>query len=325
MYNDQVFCFTPKGNLIILPKGANAVDFSYAVHSEIGNSAVGAKINNKTRLITTELNNGDQVEILISENGFPDPKWIDSCITGKAKAGIKRFIKNREIKEFSQMGTALLQKEFRQQNKKLHEKSLIKVMEVYGLSDLQELLIQIGKGNVNAREVLTILYPNKKLEAPNITVLKKINLQEKIKIKGVIPGMAIHYAHCCHPLPGERIVGIVTTGKGITVHTIDCFSLEKFQEMPEMWLEITWDREGDSFHKGNLVTVLANEPGSLADVTKIISENKGNISNIQVISRDLDFYKFNIDLEVKNVNHLNQIIVALRLSQFVESIERGKD
>ena len=325
MYNDQVFCFTPKGNLIILPKGANAVDFSYAVHSEIGNSAVGAKINNKTRLITTELNNGDQVEILISENGFPDPKWIDSCITGKAKAGIKRFIKNREIKEFSQMGTALLQKEFRQQNKKLHEKSLIKVMEVYGLSDLQELLIQIGKGNVNAREVLTILYPNKKLEAPNITVLKKINLQEKVKIKGVIPGMAIHYAHCCHPLPGERIVGIVTTGKGITVHTIDCFSLEKFQEMPEMWLEITWEREGDAFHKGNLVTVLANEPGSLADVTKIISENKGNISNIQVISRDLDFYKFNIDLEVKNVSHLNQIIVALRLSQFVESIERGKD
>ena len=140
MYNDQVFCFTPKGNLIILPKGANAVDFSYAVHSEIGNSAVGAKINNKTRLITTELNNGDQVEILISENGFPDPKWIDSCITGKAKAGIKRFIKNREIKEFSQMGTALLQKEFRQQNKTLHEKSLIKVMEVYGLSDLEELL-----------------------------------------------------------------------------------------------------------------------------------------------------------------------------------------
>jgi len=122
MYNDQVFCFTPKGNLIILPKGANAVDFSYAVHSEVGNSSVGAKINNKTRLITTELNNGDQVEILISENGFPDPKWIDSCITGKAKSGIKRFIKNREIKEFSQMGTALLQKEYRQQKKSFTKK-----------------------------------------------------------------------------------------------------------------------------------------------------------------------------------------------------------
>ena len=325
MYNDQVFCFTPKGNLIILPKGANAVDFSYAVHSEIGNSSVGAKINNKTRLITTELNNGDQVEILISENGFPDPKWIDSCITGKAKSGIKRFIKNREIKEFSQMGTALLQKEYRQQKKRLHEKSLIKVINAFGLSDLDELLIEIGKGNIIAREVLTFLYPNKSNDPQVIPLLPKPHSQEQMKIKGVIPGMAVHYAHCCHPLPGERIVGIVTTGKGITVHALDCFSLEKFHEMPEMWLEIAWEREGEAFHKGNLVAVLANEPGSLAEVTKIISVNNGNIANIQVISRDLDFYKFNIDLEVKNINHLNQIIAAMRLSQFVESIERGKD
>jgi guanosine-3',5'-bis(diphosphate) 3'-pyrophosphohydrolase len=325
MYNDQVFCFTPKGNLIILPKGANAVDFSYAVHSEVGNSSVGAKINNKTRLITTELNNGDQVEILISENGFPDPKWIDSCITGKAKSGIKRFIKNREIKEFSQMGTALLQKEYRQQKKRLHEKSLIKVINAFGLSDLDELLIEIGKGNIIAREVLSFLYPNKSNDPQIMPLLPKPHLHEQMKIKGVIPGMAVHYAHCCHPLPGERIVGIVTTGKGITVHALDCFSLEKFHEMPEMWLEIAWEREGVAFHKGNLVTILANEPGSLAEVTKIISVNNGNIANIQVISRDLDFYKFNIDLEVKNINHLNQIIAAMRLSQFVESIERGKD
>ena len=123
----------------------------------------------------------------------------------------------------------------------------------------------------------------------------------------------------------KRIVGIVTTGKGITVHALDCFSLEKFNDMPEMWLEISWDREGDTFHKGSLVTVLANEPGSLAEITKIISTNNGNISNIQVISRDIDFYKFNIDLEIKNINHLNQIIAAMRLSQFVENVERGKD
>jgi GTP pyrophosphokinase len=155
--------------------------------------------------------------------------------------------------------------------------------------------------------------------------LKKPSSRDSVKLKGVIPGMAIHYAHCCHPLPGERIVGIVTTGKGITVHALDCFSLEKFNDMPEMWLEISWEREGDTFHKGSLVTVLANEPGSLAEITKIISTNNGNISNIQVISRDIDFYKFNIDLEIKNINHLNQIIAAMRLSQFVENVERGKD
>ncbi len=325
MYNDQIFCFTPKGNLIILPKGANAVDFSYAVHSEVGNAAVGVKINNKNRLITTEIKNGDQVEILTSKNGFPDPKWIESCITGKAKSAIRRFIRNREIKEFFHLGTALLQKEYRQQKKRMHEKSLIKVINEFDLSDVQELLIEIGKGNINSREVLNFLYPNKENLKTTLPSLKKPLSKESMKIKGVVSGMAIHYGHCCHPLPGERIVGIVTTGKGITVHALDCFALEKFNDMPEIWLELSWDREGQSFHKGSLVAVLANEPGSLADVTKIISLNDGNISNIQVFSRDLDYYKFNIDLEVKNITHLNQIIAAMRLSEFVESVERGKD
>ncbi|MDC6453227.1 bifunctional (p)ppGpp synthetase/guanosine-3',5'-bis(diphosphate) 3'-pyrophosphohydrolase [Alphaproteobacteria bacterium] len=325
MYNDQVFCFTPKGNLIILPKGANAVDFSYAVHSEVGNAAVGAKINNKKRLITTEIKNGDQVEILTSKNSFPDPKWIDTCITGKAKSAIRRFIRIRETKEFLQLGTALLQKEYRQQNKRMNATSLGKIINEYGLSDLDELLIEIGKGNINSRDVLNFLYPkidNQKKELPK---LQKINSQESIKINGVVDGMAIHYAHCCHPLPGERIVGIVTTGKGITIHALDCFALEKFNDTPEMWLEVSWDAENIKFHKGSLVATLSNEPGSLADVTKIISINNGNISNIQVISRGLDFYKFNIDLEVQNINHLNQIIAAMRLSQFVESVDRGKD
>ena len=325
MYNDQVFCFTPKGNLIILPKGANAVDFSYAVHSEVGNAAVGAKINNKKRLITTEIKNGDQVEILTSKNSFPDPKWIDTCVTGKAKSAIRRFIRIRETKEFLQLGTALLQKEYRQQNKRMNATSLGKIINEYGLSDLDELLIEIGKGNINSRDVLNFLYPkidNQKKELPK---LQKINSQESIKIKGVVDGMAIHYAHCCHPLPGERIVGIVTTGKGITIHALDCFALEKFNDTPEMWLEVSWDAENIKFHKGSLVATLSNEPGSLADVTKIISINNGNISNIQVISRGLDFYKFNIDLEVQNINHLNQIIAAMRLSQFVESVDRGKD
>ncbi len=325
MYNDQIFCFTPKGNLIILPKGANAVDFSYAVHSEVGNAAVGVKINNKNRLITTEIKNGDQVEILTSKNGFPDPKWIESCTTGKAKSAIRRFIRNREIKEFLHLGTALLQKEYRQQKKRMHEKSLIKVINEFDLSDVQELLIEIGKGNINSREVLNFLYPNKENLKTKLPSLKKPLSKESMKIKGIVSGMAIHYAHCCHPLPGERIVGIVTTGKGITVHALDCFALEKFNDMPEIWLELSWDREGQSFHKGSLVAVLANEPGSLADVTKIISLNDGNISNIQVFSRDLDYYKFNIDLEVKNITHLNQIIAAMRLSEFVESVERGKD
>ena len=323
MYNDQVFCFTPKGMLINLPRGASAIDFAYAVHSEVGNSAVGVKINNKSRLLATELKNGDQVEILMSSSSYPDPKWLDGCLTGKAKASIRRFVRKREILEFIQLGTALLRKEFRQQNKKLNVKNLRKVIEEYDLVDVDELLVEIGKGNIFTKDIYAIMYP-RNLVAPKIKKQIKNKNNTDIKIEGTIPGMAIHYAHCCSPLPGERIVGIVTTGKGVTVHALDCFSLEKFHDVPERWLEISWQRDNESIHKGKLVTSLANETGSLADVTRIISSVNGNISNIQVVNRDINFYKFIIDLEVKNISHLNEIITALRLSPFVESVEREK-
>ena len=325
MYNDQVFCFTPKGNLINLPKGASVIDFAYAVHSEIGNSAVGAKINNKVRQLSSELKNGDQVEILTSSSSFPEPSWLEDCITGKSKSSIRRFIRRREIEEFNQLGISLLKKEFRQQNKKFNLKNLSKVLSEFDLFDVDELLVEIGKGNIMTKDVFSILY----LETDQ-DILKPIQSKHKkyndadIKIKGAIPGMAIHYAHCCNPLPGERIVGIVTTGKGITVHTLDCYSLEKFHDVPERWLEISWERDDHIVHKGKLCTVLSNEPGSLADVTRIISSISGNISNIQVVKRDVNFYKFLIDLEVQNISHLNQIIVALRLSPFVESVDRER-
>ena len=325
MYNDQVFCFTPKGNLINLPRGASAIDFAYAVHSEVGNLAVGAKINNKVRQLSSVLKNGDQVEILTSTRGFPEPIWLENCVTGKSKSSIRRFVRKREIEEFNQLGISLLKKEFRQQNKKLNVKSLRKAIDEYGLIDVDELLVEIGKGNIITKDIYSVLYPSKnKSLSVKKQKLDKNNKNKDMKIKGVVPGMSIHYAHCCNPLPGERIVGIVTTGKGITVHAIDCFSLEKFHDVPERWLEISWEREDYISHKGKLSTVLSNEPGSLADVTRIISSIKGNISNIQVIKRDLNFYKFFIDLEVKNISHLNEIIAALRLSPFVESVERER-
>ncbi len=328
MYNDQVFCFTPKGKLINLPKGATAIDFAYAVHSEVGNSAVGVKINKKVRMLGSELKNGDQVEILSSSSSYPDPSWIENCITGRSKSSIRRFIRRREIKEFNQLGTALLRKEFRQQNKKLNVNNLRKVIDQYNLVDVDELLVEIGKGDILTTDIFNILYPNNKKIIKVKRNTKKNSVLDKkntdIKITGAIPGMPIHYAHCCNPLPGERIVGIVTTGKGLTVHALDCFSLEKFHDVPERWLEVKWESHNSQTHKGKLSTILSNEPGSLADVTRIISSTNGNISNIQVIDRDLNFYRFLIDLEVQSISHLNQIIIALRLSPFVESVDREK-
>ncbi len=328
MYNDQVFCFTPKGKLINLPRGATNIDFGYAVHSEIGNSAVGSKINNKVRQLGSVLKNGDQVEILTSTGGFPDPKWLENCITGRAKSSIRRFIRSKEIEDFSQLGTALLRKEFRQQNKKLNVNNLRKAIDEFELIDVDELLVEIGKGNINTKDIFNILYPNNNKIISKKRLIHKhstnINNSNDIKINGLTSGMAIHFAHCCSPLPGEKIVGIVTTGKGLTVHALDCFSLEKFHDVPERWLEVSWEDKNTKIYKGKLLTVLSNEPGSLADVTRIISSISGNISNIQVISRNVDFYKFLIDLEIQDISHLNQIIAALRLSPFVESVDREK-
>ena len=328
MYNDQVFCFTPKGNIINLPVHATAIDFAYAVHSELGNAAVGANINNKVRLLTSELKNGDQVKILTSSNGYPDPNWLDNCITGKAKSSIRRFIRKKEVEEYKQLGTSLLRNEYKQKNKKLNFKELKIVIEKYELFDIDELLVEIGKGNIFSSEVIKSIYPENKYfnVFKKKPFIKRIfnNKKNDLNINGAIPGMAIHYAHCCSPLPGDRIVGIVTSGKGITVHSIDCFSLEKFHDTPERWLDISWEREKDILYRGKLIAVLMNEPGSLADVTRIISSINGNISNLQVINRDINFYKFIIDLEVENLSHLNEIIAALRLSDFVESVEREK-
>ncbi len=328
MYNDQVFCFTPKGNIINLPIHATAIDFAYAVHSQLGNIAVGAKINNRVRLLTSELKNGDQVQILTSSNGYPSPNWLDNCVTGKAKSSIRRFIRNKEIDEFKQLGLSLLKNEFKNLNKKMNLNLLKNVIEKYDLFDVDELFVEIGKGNVFSNDVIKYIYPEKKYF--NVfrakPLFKKYPKTKKnhLNINGAIPGMAIHFAHCCSPLPGERIVGIVTSGKGITVHSLDCFSLEKFHDVPERWLDISWERDKDIFYRGKLITVLLNEPGSLADVTRVISSINGNISNIQVINRDINFYKFTIDLEVENISHLNEIIAALRLSDYVESVERQK-
>ena len=328
MYNDQVFCFTPKGNIINLPIHATAIDFAYAVHSQLGNVAVGAKINNRVRLLTSELKNGDQVQILTSSNGYPSPNWLENCITGKAKSSIRRFIRNKEIDEFKQLGLSLLKNEFKHQNKKMNLNLLKNVIEKYDLFDVDELLVEIGKGNIFSNDVIKYIYPEKKyFNVFRAKPLFKKNPKTKknhLNINGAIPGMAIHFAHCCSPLPGERIVGIVTSGKGITVHSLDCFSLEKFHDVPERWLDISWERDKDIFYRGKLITVLLNEPGSLADVTRVISSINGNISNIQVINRDINFYKFTIDLEVENISHLNEIIAALRLSDYVESVERQK-
>jgi GTP pyrophosphokinase len=329
MYQDQVFSFTPKGDLIALPRGATLVDFAYAVHSEVGDGCVAARINGKSRPLTTQLQNGDQVSIDISETAKPSPLWEQFVVTGKAKAAIRKFVRNERYEQFCDLGKAILQKQLRRTGTRYSQKLLLQAATVLNFETIEDVLAATGEGVISSSDVLHAILPDGNYIIPstndNVVPISRTRKSDTIPLKGLIPGMAFHYARCCHPLPGERIVGIVTTGKGVTVHTIDCETLEGFQSMPERWLDVSWDVDVEhSHHIGRLGIVLENEPGSLGSVTSTIGKNLGNIINFKIISRSVDFFEMQIDVEVNHVKHLKNIIAALRATPVISSVERAR-
>ena len=329
MYQDQVFSFTPKGDLIALPRGATLVDFAYAVHSEVGDGCVSARINGKSRPLTTQLQNGDQVSIDISETAKPSPLWEQFVVTGKAKAAIRKFVRNERYEQFCDLGKAILQKQLRRTGARYSQKLLLQAATVLNFETIEDVLAATGEGVISSSDVLHAILPDGNYISPltndNVVPITRKRKNDTIPLKGLIAGMAFHYARCCHPLPGERIVGIVTTGKGVTVHTIDCETLEGFQSMPERWLDVSWDVDAEaSHHIGRLGIVLENEPGSLGSVTSTIGKNLGNIINFKIISRSVDFFEMQIDVEVNHVKHLKNIIAALRATPVISSVERAR-
>jgi guanosine-3',5'-bis(diphosphate) 3'-pyrophosphohydrolase len=324
MYSDQVFCFTPKGRLIALPRDATAIDFAYAVHSDIGNTCVGVRINHKHRQLATTLSNGDQVEIITSPDAFPNAEWEDFMVTGRARSALRRFIRQKKEAEFSRLGQALLEKDCRKNNLNLSDDMLKPCLISFEAETVEYLYALMGEGVVKTIDVLAKLDPELRSVSKRDKSGDEAKQNAAFDIKGLVQGMAVHHGNCCYPLPGEHIVGIITTGKGITVHRVDCSVLEKFNNMPELWLEIEWNKDGPSRVTGRLIVVLLNEPGSLASITKLISQYEGNISNIHLRERSADFFRFQLDVEVTHIRHLNAILAAMRSNQFVESVEREK-
>ncbi len=335
MFQDQVFCFTPKGDLIALPRGATPVDFAYAVHSEVGNTCVGAKINGRHMPLRTQLHNGDQVEIVTSRAQTPSPTWERFVVTGKARACIRRFIRTQQRAQYIELGRAILQKAFKQEGYDFSEKALEGVLKKFHGETVDDLFASVGEGLQTEREVMAAVYPGSRTVKSRIAkIVPRAGRRaraEKAKdhavpITGLIAGMAVHFAGCCHPLPGDRIVGIVTTGKGVTIHTIDCETLESFAESPERWLDVAWNLgpEGDGMHVGRLHVVLANGPGNLGSMSTVIGRANGNISNLKITSRSVDFFELMVDVEVSDVRHLTNIIAALRATPVVNSVERAR-
>ena len=335
MYNDQVFCFTPKGDLIGLPINSTPVDFAYAVHSSVGDTCVGAKINGEIRPLRTVLQNGDQVDILTSKAQHPSTEWERFVVTGKAKAAIRRYVRACKRDQFITLGQEILERLFKGENLEFSEKGLVNVLQNFEAESIEDIYAKVGEGLVTGWDVLKAVYPAykqsklekvvKSIKVPSFKkVIKNDKKSEPLKIKGLIPGMAVHFAGCCHPLPGDRIVGIVTTGKGVAVHTIDCKALEKYADEPERWLDIAWGEEAvNEMHTGRLKVMLANEPGSLAELSNLVARNNGNISNLNIVYRTVSYFELLLDIDVKDLKHLTDIIAALKASKVVSYVSRA--
>ena len=325
LYHDQVFCFTPRGDLIALPRGATAVDFAYAVHTQVGENCMGVRINGKTRQLATELQNGDQIEILTSPDAKPRAEWESFVMTGRAKSAIRRFTRAQRVTEFTRIGRARIEKTFREHDKPFRSRALEKTLSAFGVTRVEEVFALVGEDRLSPLRVLERLYPDVVTSDDNSPRDKRRPKasQPNLKIEGDNAGAAITMARCCHPLPGEAIVGIFTTGKGITIHKVGCTTLSKFSDTPELWLDVSWEKDSLRRVSARLNTVLSNEPGSLASLATVISQQGGNISNLHLTDRNPDFFRFELDLEVKDVEHMRAIIAVLQANKYVESVERA--
>ena len=332
MYYDQVFCFTPKGELIALPKGATTVDFAYMVHSDIGNKCVGAKVNGKIVPLKTQLVNGDQVEIITSKHSTVSLSWEKFVVTGKAKGEIQKVIQKQLKGQHIKLGKTIISKVLKA-NKIEEENKAIEAACKFFSKTPDELFFAVGEGTITREEVVKLVIPKKSRLSSTLSLLKfakkssfRSEDENVIPIKGLIPGMAMHYAKCCHPLPGDKIVGIVHTGSGITIHTSDCEMLNNFASMPEKILDLTWDNNKSNIpFISRIKVLLLNEPESLAILAGEIAKNGGNITNFKILSRNSNYFELIFDIEVKSLAHIEVIINALRIKEVIQYADRDKN
>jgi GTP diphosphokinase / guanosine-3',5'-bis(diphosphate) 3'-diphosphatase len=317
IYQDRIFAFTPKGALHQLPKGSTPVDFAYSVHSDLGNFAVGAKINGRHMPLRTALANGDVVELIKSRNASPQLAWLGFVVTGKARAAIRRAVRAKERAEVAAIGRKLFEQITERLPSKIGKKAISAAVKRLGLGGEDELMAAVGAAKLSDRDVMEALVPG---SAKGLADPEDWPKQEQaISIKGLTAGMAFHLADCCHPVPGDRIVGLRQAGKGVEVHAIDCLSLASGVDAD--WLDLSWG-ERTTGAVGRIRIVLYNRPGTLAEAAGIFAGNRANIASLESSSRDELFSTYEVDLEVTDLAHLTRIVSALRASDAVAEAER---
>ncbi len=347
LFHDQVFCFTPKGTLIALPRKATPIDFAYAVHTDVGNTAVGCKINGKVSPLISELQNGDEVEIVTSKAQVAPPAaWESIVVTGKARAAIRRATRAAVRAQYAGLGRRIVERLFERANKDYSDEKLAGALPRLARASVEDVMAAVGRGEMKVADVARAMYPDYKeeravdraspkkpesgwfgLKRARALKFKAPNYSDDgpaIPIRGINSDLPVRFAPEGGAVPGDRIVGIITPGEGITIYPIQSPALTEFEEAPERWLDVRWDDGEDNPQRfpARIAVQSVNEPGTLAQIAHVIAEHDGNIDNVQMTRRSPDFTEMMIDLEVYNLKHLNAIIAQLRAKPVVANAER---
>ncbi len=325
MYQDQVFCFTPKGALIALPKGATPIDFAYAVHTDIGHATVGAKVNGVHTPLHTPLKNGDQVEIITTKDQTPSALWERFVVSGRARAEIRRFLRHAQRDQHVSMGHKILEKVFADEGHELTEKAIAGVVKKLRHSKPDDIYADVGRGALRAHEVLEAVFPspNHKAKRQPARYSQPGTGGRAVSIAGLTEGIGYKLGACCHPIPGDRIIGIMVPDQGVVVHTLDCEVVDRHQDSMADWIDVNWrDHAADTLSVARILVRVKNAPGALGSVANTIGQNGANISNLKIASRNPLYFEFQIDIEVTDAAHLENLLRTLRVQANIEAVER---
>src|SRR5918993_1275634 len=342
LFHDQVFCFTPKGRLIALPRGATPIDFAYAVHTDVGNSAVGCKINGRMAPLLTELANGDEVEIVRADGQTPPAAWESLVVTGKARAAIRRAPRAAVRRQYAGLGRQILERAFERAGKALNPDKLKAALPRLARHTVDDVMAAVGRGEMFSGDVVKAVYPEYKddrrpaaagangggrgsAKDPDVQVkLPNGEDESAIPIRGLSADLPVRFAPNGGAVPGDRIVGILTPGEGVTIYPIQSPALAAFDNEPDRWLDVRWEVDPNAPQRfpARLALQSINEPGTLAQIAQVIADHDGNIDNVSMKRRTHDFTDMLIDLTVYDLGHLNGILGELRAKRVVSQVER---
>ena len=318
MFQDQVFCFTPKGEVVKLPRGATPIDFAYAIHTRIGDSCVGAKVDGNRVPLWTKLRNGQSVTIIRAEGQRPQPSWEDMVITGRAKSAIRRSLRGEQRATQVRLGREIARVALERVGKRASDKALEAAAKRLGLEEGDDVLARLGAAEMTGKDLVATLYPELQREP-----LPAAGDGTAPVVIGLGSGQEARPAPCCNPIPGERIVGIAVRGKGVMIHAIDCEELVAFEEEPDRWIDLRW-AEGHSRpdHAVAIEIALANDAGVLGRICTLIGEQHANITDIDFTDRKPDFYRMIVEIEVRDMEHLTHVLTAIDADSDVAQVRR---